>query len=367
MSCYGHLENHALWNIAIIYESLMAAADEKQQWLVLWATYEDGDRSGRTSSIPEVLDESIVVFSTSSEGTEESEYNEEDDVDENIDWVDTDEMEEKNDDDDDKSIDLEKIDDEETDDEFVQSEEHDEEMTNAEDADTGNGDEQITDTAKADAEKIEEVKDDIIKAEFPPSSSSLSVSSCFSNQFLNLSYDKSIVENLKDTADAEINSLMKQSIDLEKEPTRSTSEILKVKKEQEDKQKMTKYTIKSTNKKRPNDNEDEDPSTGPNQGKKTKRRRTKESESSKKTSTTKETSRGKVPTKGSKAVKSATTEESVKEPITDVVMDYAVNPGAKYVVRDDDQPQDTLEPKTEKTPKHNWFTQPPRPPTPDPE
>ncbi|GKA40696.1 hypothetical protein Tco_0733289, partial [Tanacetum coccineum] len=53
------------------------------------------------------------------------------------------------------------------------------------------------------------------------------------------------------------------------------------------------------------DDDDEDPSTGPNQGKKTKRRRTKESESSKKTSTTKETSRGKAPTKGSKAGKSA--------------------------------------------------------------
>ncbi|GJT34589.1 hypothetical protein Tco_0925008, partial [Tanacetum coccineum] len=164
-----------------------------------------GDSSKGTSSIPGVLDESTVVFSTSSEGTEESEYNEEDDVDENIDWVGTDEMEEKNDDDDDKSIDLEKIDDEETDDEFVQSEAH---MTNAEDANTRNGDEQITDPAKADAEKIEEVKDDIMKAEFPPSSSSLSVSSGFSNQFLNLSYDKSTVENLKDTAYAEINSLM---------------------------------------------------------------------------------------------------------------------------------------------------------------
>ncbi|GJR18583.1 hypothetical protein Tco_0967110 [Tanacetum coccineum] len=91
--------------------------------------------------------------------------------------VDTNEKEEKNDDDDDKSIDLEKKDDEETDDEF------DEEMTNAEDADTRNGDEEITDTAKADVEKTEEVKDDIKKAELPPTSSSLSVSSSFSNQF----------------------------------------------------------------------------------------------------------------------------------------------------------------------------------------
>ncbi|GJT68058.1 hypothetical protein Tco_1019538 [Tanacetum coccineum] len=195
----------------------------------------------------------------------------------------------------------------------------------------------------------------------------------------------------------------KQSIDLEQEPTKSTSKILKVKKEQADKQKMTKYTIKSTDRaalneydlkhalfqskndsksfnkhsanqvlyhdliealivdeesmdkgvadslkqqKRMHGDDDEDPSSEPNQGKKTKRTRTKESESSKKTSTTKETSKGKAPTKGSKAGKSVTAEESVKEIITNVVMDDAVNPDVEDVVRDDDQPQDTLEPKT---------------------
>ncbi|GJU16640.1 hypothetical protein Tco_1144606 [Tanacetum coccineum] len=37
------------------------------------------------------------------------------------------------------------------------------------------------------------------------------------------------------------------------------------------------------------------------------------------------------------------------------------------VVRDDDQPQDASEPKTAKTPNPDWFIQPPRPPTPDPE
>ncbi|GJS63603.1 hypothetical protein Tco_0678167 [Tanacetum coccineum] len=37
------------------------------------------------------------------------------------------------------------------------------------------------------------------------------------------------------------------------------------------------------------------------------------------------------------------------------------------VVRDEDQPQDTLEPKTYKTLNQDWFKQPPRPPTPDPE
>ncbi|GKF21103.1 hypothetical protein Tco_0069741, partial [Tanacetum coccineum] len=143
-----------------------------------------------------VPDESTVVPATSSEGTgtkrgvpdeekvtseanvildwgseQESEYSEEDD-DENIDWVDTDEEEEKDDDDDDKSIDLEKTDDEETvqdddeetNDELVHVDEQvnndeDEEMTNAKDADTGNGDEEITDTTKVEAEKTEDTTD----------------------------------------------------------------------------------------------------------------------------------------------------------------------------------------------------------------
>ncbi|GJY15586.1 hypothetical protein Tco_0386008 [Tanacetum coccineum] len=85
------------------------------------------------------------------------------------------------------------------------------------------------------------------------------------------------------------------------------------------------------------DDDDEDPSVGPNQGKKEKRRRTKELESSKKPSTTKETSK-----------------------------DDAVNTASENVVRDDDQPQDTSEPKTNKTLNEDWFKQPPRPPTPDP-
>ncbi|GJW43475.1 hypothetical protein Tco_0072274 [Tanacetum coccineum] len=111
---------------------------------------------------------------------EESEYTkEDDDDDENIEWVDTDEEEEKNDDDDEEYV---KDDDEETDDEFVHGDEQvnddeDEEMTTTEDADTGNDDKEITYTTKADAEKTEEVKDDIKKAELPLSSSNLSVSS----------------------------------------------------------------------------------------------------------------------------------------------------------------------------------------------
>ncbi|GKE70072.1 hypothetical protein Tco_1528144, partial [Tanacetum coccineum] len=70
---------------------------------------------------------------------------------------------------------------------------------------------------------------------------------------------------------------------------------------------------------RKRDRDDEDPSARPNQGKKTRRSRTKESEPSKKSSTSKESSK-----------------------------------------------DDTTQTK-DKAPKYDWFKQPPRPPTPDPE
>ncbi|GJT26103.1 hypothetical protein Tco_0906378 [Tanacetum coccineum] len=97
-------------------------------------------------------------------------------------------------------------------------------------------------------------------------------------------------------------------------------------------------------------------------GKKTKRRRTKESESSKKPSSTKETLKGKAPSKGYKTGKSALVKEPVEEPIAEVIMDDA----GDDVARDDNPPQETSKPKTRKTLNPNWFKQPPRPPTPDP-
>ncbi|GKC73766.1 hypothetical protein Tco_1119649 [Tanacetum coccineum] len=81
------------------------------------------------------------------------------------------------------------------------------------------------------------------------------------------------------------------------------------------------------------------------------------SDSSEKTSTTKETSKGNAPTKGSKFDKSVHTEESVAEPTKEVIMDTSNDD----VVNDVDQPQN------DPAGKHNWFTQPPRPPTQDPE
>ncbi|GJU70584.1 hypothetical protein Tco_1256843 [Tanacetum coccineum] len=60
--------------------------------------------------------------------------------------------------------------------------------------------------------------------------------------------------------------------------------------------------------------------------------------------------------------KSASAKEPVEEPIVEVIMDDA----GDDVVRNDDQPQDTSEPKTRKTLNPDWFKQPPRPPTPNP-
>ncbi|GJZ73460.1 retrovirus-related pol polyprotein from transposon TNT 1-94 [Tanacetum coccineum] len=115
-------------------------------------------------------------------------------------------------------------------------------------------------------------------------------------------------------------------------------------------------TVKDHKRKHDDDEDDdnEDPPAGPNQGKKTKRRR-------KKLSSTKETPKGKAPTKGSKTGKSASAKEPVEEPIVEVVM----NDAGYDVAHDDNQPQDTLEPKTRKSLNSYWFKQPLRPPTPD--
>ncbi|GKE30750.1 hypothetical protein Tco_1446134 [Tanacetum coccineum] len=85
------------------------------------------------------------------------------------------------------------------------------------------------------------------------------------------------------------------------------------------------------------DDDDEDPPTGPNQCK--------------------------APSKGSKTGKSSLAKEPVEEPIAKVVMDDA----GDDVAHEDNQPQDASKPKTAKTSNQDWFKQPPRPPTPDPE
>ncbi|GJX28272.1 hypothetical protein Tco_0236351 [Tanacetum coccineum] len=81
-------------------------------------------------------------------------------------------------------------------------------MKDAEVADSGKDDEEITDVEKVEVGKSKEVKGDNKKAELPPTSYSLSVSSEFGNQFLTLSSNIFLTRTLKDTTDADINSLL---------------------------------------------------------------------------------------------------------------------------------------------------------------
>ncbi|GJX21835.1 hypothetical protein Tco_0226280 [Tanacetum coccineum] len=84
----------------------------------------------------------------------------------------------------------------------------DEEMKDSKIKGSDKGDEEITDAAKEVAEKTSEAKDDTKKTELPPSSTSLSVSSGFGDQFLKLSSDSSLVSTVKDSADADVSSLL---------------------------------------------------------------------------------------------------------------------------------------------------------------
>nr|GEV46720.1 hypothetical protein [Tanacetum cinerariifolium] len=117
---------------------------------------------------------------------------------------------------------------------------------------------------------------------------------------------------------------------------------------------------------RKRDRNNKDPSAGPNQGKMTKRSRTKESEPSKKSSTSKESSKGKSPVKTSKSGKFVTAKELVEEPAFKMASDD-IEQTIDDVANDADQPPDDSTQTKDKDLKKYWFKQPPRPPTPDQE
>ncbi|GJZ43443.1 hypothetical protein Tco_0590698 [Tanacetum coccineum] len=183
----------------------------------------------------------------------------------------------------------------------------------------------------------------------------------------------------------ESSKIQKPIIDLEQESEKSALEIRKIKKEQAAKQKMQKYTIKSTDKAALRDSLIENENAIDKEIARIHKETTKldktwvkyikrQEEKNQRgksfqepISTTKETSKGKAPSKSSKTGKSATAKELVEESIVEVVMDDAVNTAGEDVVYDDDKPQYTSEPKTYKTLNQDWFKQPPRPPTLDPE
>ncbi|GJW77908.1 hypothetical protein Tco_0139590 [Tanacetum coccineum] len=138
-----------------------------------------------------------------------------------------------------------KADDETFDEKEVHDDEkmHDADEIHANDEET---DEEIADVEKVDTKKTEEekvdneharanqaAKDDQARAlismtqqeklEFPPSRSSLSLSSDYGNQFLNVSSNVSLVEIIKETADTEINSMLHVPIQQEIPPVQQTS------------------------------------------------------------------------------------------------------------------------------------------------
>nr|GEY18622.1 hypothetical protein [Tanacetum cinerariifolium] len=286
----------------------------------------EGSRTGTKLRVP---DEKKVSFEAKADVTldwgskQESGYFEEDQDDDDAN--------------DDKSIDLEKIDYKETDDEFVHSEENvqdddeetddklvhgdeqvnddeDGEMTNAEEADTDNGDEEITNAAKADVEKVEEVKDDIKEAELPLSGSSLfvfrvcSVKKALEKTLLLLDQSSSQAQSFLKAADSlsgyELTTILFDKINKSRSYIThdkhqalfdafiiSMSLVDAIASGQADLEKILRKRYR----------DGENPSAGPNYGKKTKRSRTKESEPSNKSSTSKESSKGKPPAKTSKS------------------------------------------------------------------
>ncbi|GJV00228.1 hypothetical protein Tco_1329498 [Tanacetum coccineum] len=130
---------------------------------------------------------------------------------------------------------------------------------------------------------------------------------------------------------------------------------------------MDKYLAdadQSTQVKRKHDDQDEDPTTGSDQGKEKKRPR-KDTQPSKKSSASKESSKGKTPPKNYKSGKSITVEEPDEEHVHEVSMD-AEEKIINEMCNIKEQPDDEAVPKTENAPKYNWFKQSPRPPTLDP-
>ncbi|GJZ50645.1 hypothetical protein Tco_0604835 [Tanacetum coccineum] len=393
-----------------------------------------GGSSKGTGITPRVSDESTVIFTTSSEGTGTvpgvpNEAKEE------IEWVSTDEEKEEQDDqddDDDKSIDIKKTDDEEeTDDEFDDEYVHDdidEEMKDAEVAETGK--DEKSKEVKDDQAKVDSAQDNqaTVFASTTQKSSSLSILFGFvipeqvilstapppPPSVTNLTHvlkqqttpiptppittvapATTIVPDPLPAIAQRVSVLEKDVQELKQEfSQKEVSNICKIKNEQAEKQQMTKYLVKSSDKAAFDEYDQnsalfqtmtesksfnnypaykalyhaliesllaDEEGVDQGVGKKTKKRRTKESESSNKSSTSKDTSKGNSPPKTSKSDKSVHVEESVVKPTEKVNFDDAT----ENVVNNDDQPQDDSEPQTNHDPKHDWFKQPLWPPTPD--
>ncbi|GJZ47105.1 hypothetical protein Tco_0600937, partial [Tanacetum coccineum] len=182
-----------------------------------------GDSSEGASIIPEVPDELTGKFTTLLEGAEDDSHQSDDEhVNEgDITWLSIDEEEKGNEDDDDedddRSIDIEETDDERTDSEYGDQGMTDADKIIADKLEEEKGDEEV-EQANDDQAQEDQVKDYIVgtlvtmsqkeKPEVPRSSSSRSLSSNYGNQFLNVSFDTSLVSIIKDHTDTEINLLL---------------------------------------------------------------------------------------------------------------------------------------------------------------
>ncbi|GKC60554.1 hypothetical protein Tco_1088152 [Tanacetum coccineum] len=92
-------------------------------------------------------------------------------------------------------------------------------------------------------------------------------------------------------------------------------------------------TNEATNQLNHENDQDEDPSARPNQGKESKKRRTgKEAESSKKSSTPKESTKSKPPSKSSKTSKSAPADQSIKEHEHETIDDALEQPWFNEII-----------------------------------
>ncbi|GJU76670.1 hypothetical protein Tco_1273740 [Tanacetum coccineum] len=128
---------------------------------------------------------------------------------------------------------------------------------------------------------------------------------------------------------------------------------------------------------RGDNNKDEDPSAGSNQGKETKKRRTrKETESSKKSLTPKESSRGKPPSKPSKSGKSRSANDVIEETIFEMGSDD-VDQTFDKKADDSEQPSPSPDANTKqpspaiacnpKKQKNDWYKKFPSPEPQDPD
>nr|GEW77209.1 hypothetical protein [Tanacetum cinerariifolium] len=302
-----------------------------------------------------VLDESTVMYATSSKGT--SAKPRKDDKDGDADDEGDDHVNDTQDanDEDDKTksneYDIYKY-------KICVRKDKDVEMKDAKVEESDKGKDKVTNAAKEEAEKTSEAKDDTKKTKLPPSSSSLDFFAGYSHLTRNFPDPVSISIEVSTAVPSpqvtHIISIVQQTptpistpLIITEAPTiiivvyesNALSAVeLRVTKLEKDVSKLK--TVDHSSKalvvlqSHVPTVVDSYIDTKVGDGKKTKRRRSKESESSKKPSSTKDTPKGKAPTKGSKTGKS-----------TEVVMDDVGDDVAHEV----NQIKDTSEPKTRKT------------------